>query len=59
MGAHSLGKAKFANSGYDGVWIPLRETTFDNEMFITLKEHSGLFTLTVLPSSYFILIFGF
>eukprot|EP00976_Prorocentrum_cordatum_P109873 1195092-Prorocentrum_minimum.AAC.3 len=32
MGAHTLGRAVPANSGYDGAWVP-GDAVFDNEYF--------------------------
>ena len=43
MGAHSLGRAKTENSGYDGSWTPDRETKFDNEMFEVLHHFPEFF----------------
>jgi catalase (peroxidase I) len=36
-GAHTLGRAKFSNSGYNGFWVnPRRQDFFDNEYFVSL-----------------------
>ena len=36
MGAHSLGRARRGNSGYNGQWTPGRTNVFDNEFYSLL-----------------------
>lgn len=38
MGAHSLGRARTGNSGYNGAWTPGRENTFNNEFYQLLVD---------------------
>ena len=38
MGAHSLGRARTENSGYNGAWTPGRENTFNNEFYQLLVD---------------------
>ena len=38
MGAHSLGRMRTENSGYNGAWTPGRENTFNNEFYQLLVD---------------------
>ena len=40
MGAHSLGRMRTENSGYNGAWTPSRENTFNNEFYQLLIDQS-------------------
>ena len=37
MGAHTLGRAQPANSGYDGAWVP-GDAAFDNQYYIDMID---------------------
>ena len=50
MGAHSLGRARTANSGYNGAWTPGRENTFDNEFYQLLVDANVTFRNRVCAS---------
>ena len=43
MGAHSLGRTRKSNSGYEGSWTPTRENVFGNEFHRVLHDDIGLF----------------
>ena len=43
MGAHSLGRATVANSGYNGPWTPTRENEFNNEFYQLLVNENVSF----------------
>ena len=45
MGAHSLGRARRGNSGYNGQWTPGRTNVFDNEFYTTIYNDGELFFL--------------
>ena len=40
MGAHSLGRMRTENTGYNGAWTPSRENTFDNEFYRLLVDQN-------------------
>ena len=44
MGAHSLGGAREANSGYAGAFTPPNTGTFDNEYYQLLANDRAAFT---------------
>ena len=44
MGAHSLGGAREANSGYAGEFTPPNTGTFDNEYYQLLANERASFT---------------
>ena len=44
MGAHSLGGAREANSGYAGAFTPPNTGTFDNEYYQLLVNDRATFT---------------
>ena len=50
MGAHVLGGAMSQVNGYNGSWTPGRESRFDNELYILLREKAANFVNRVIKS---------
>lgn len=47
MGAHSLGRARRRNSGFNGLWTPGRTNRFDNEFYQLLVAPDIVYRNTV------------